>query len=77
MENSLLGIIIRVDNLNEAYKHVHRNKGASGVVVFDRENFYDSVHHDKLMWKISKIIKVGDVISLIRKYLVCGIIIDE
>lgn len=46
------------------------------VVDIDLEKFFDKVHHDKLMRIIFKTINDGDVISLIRKYLVSGISID-
>lgn len=46
------------------------------VVDIDLEKFFDKVHHDKLMRIISKTINDGDVISLVRKYLVSGISID-
>ena len=52
------------------------NGGYNWVVDIDLEKFFDKVHHDKLMRIISKTINDGDVISLIRKYLVSGIEID-
>ena len=53
------------------------NDGYKWIVDIDLEKFFDTVPHDKLMRIISKTIKDGDVISLIRKYLVSGIVIDE
>lgn len=53
------------------------NDGYKWIVDIDLEKFFDTVHHDKLMRIVSKTIKDGDVISLIRKYLVSGIVIDE
>ena len=53
------------------------NDGYKWVVDIDLEKFFDTVHHDKLMRIVSRTIKDGDVISLIRKYLVSGIVIDE
>ena len=50
------------------------NDGYKWIVDIDLEKF---LHHDKLMRIVSKTIKDGDVISLIRKYLVSGIVIDE
>src|SRR5699024_4074923 len=38
--------------------------------------FFDTVHHDKLMRTISHTIKDGDVISVIRKYLVSGVMVE-
>ncbi|WP_425445465.1 reverse transcriptase domain-containing protein [Virgibacillus ndiopensis] len=42
----------------------------------DLERFFDTVHHDKLMRIISHTVKDGDVISLIRKYLVSGVMVN-
>ena len=52
------------------------NEGYDWVVDIDLERFFDTVHHDKLMRIISRTIKDGDVISLIRKYLVSGVMVD-
>ncbi|MFS0671504.1 group II intron reverse transcriptase/maturase [Peribacillus frigoritolerans] len=46
------------------------------VVDIDLERFFDTVHHDKLMRIISNTIKDGNVISLIRKYLVSGVMVN-
>ncbi len=53
------------------------NDGYTWIVDIDLEKFFDTVNHDKLMRLVSNTIKDGDVISLIRKFLVSGIIIDE
>ncbi|WP_246529068.1 reverse transcriptase domain-containing protein, partial [Oceanobacillus oncorhynchi] len=52
------------------------NDGYQWLVDIDLERFFDTVHHDKLMRIISHTIKDGDVISLIRKYLVSGVMVD-
>ena len=52
------------------------NEGYEWVVDNDLERFFDTVHHDKLMRLISNTIADGDVISLIRKYLVSGVMSD-
>ena len=52
------------------------NDGHDWVVDIDLERFFDTVHHDKLMRIISNTIKDGDVISLIRKYLVSGVMVN-
>ncbi len=52
----------------------YMNNGYDWLVDIDLERFFDTVHHDKLMRIISRTIEDGDVISLIRKYLVSGII---
>src|SRR5699024_10695517 len=51
--------------------------GYEWIVDIDLERFFDTVNHDRLMNLISRIIKDGDVISLIRKYLVSGVQIDD
>ena len=52
------------------------NDGHSWIVDIDLERFFDTVDHDKLMTIIGRTIKDGDVISIIRKYLVSGIMVD-
>lgn len=42
----------------------------------DLEKFFDKVNHDILMYKLSKNIKDKRVLSLIRKYLQSGIMIN-
>ena len=53
------------------------NDGNDWIVDIDLEKFFDTVNHDKLMTIIGRTIKDGDVISIIRKYLVSGIMIDD
>ena len=53
------------------------NDGNDWIVDIDLEKFFDTVNHDKLMTLMGKTIKDGDVISIIRKYLVSGIMIDD
>ena len=53
------------------------NDGKDWIVDIDLEKFFDTVNHDKLMTLIGKTIKDGDVISIVRKYLVSGIMIDD
>ena len=53
------------------------NDGYDWIVDIDLEKFFDTVNHDKLMTIIGRTIKDGDVISIIRKYLVSGIMIDD
>ena len=53
------------------------NDGNDWIVDIDLERFFDTVNHDKLMTIIGRTIKDGDVISIIRKYLVSGIMIDD
>ena len=51
------------------------NDGYDWIVDIDLERFFDTVHHDRLMNIISRTIKDGDVISLIRKFLVSGVMV--
>ena len=53
------------------------NNGNNWIVDIDLEKFFDTVNHDKLMTIIGRTIKDGDVISIIRKFLVSGIMIDD
>lgn len=52
------------------------NDGNDWIVDIDLERFFDTVHHDRLMNIISRTISDGDVISLIRKFLVSGVMIQ-
>ena len=52
------------------------NDGYDWVVDIDLERYFDTVHHDKLMRLIANTIDDGDVISLIRKYLVSGVMVN-
>ena len=53
------------------------NAGYTWVVDIDLERFFDTVHHDRLMNIINRTIKDGDVISLIRKFLVSGVMVGD
>ena len=53
------------------------NDGYDWIVDIDLAKFFDTVNHDKLMALIGRTIKDGDVISIIRKFLVSGIMIDN
>lgn len=52
------------------------NEGYDWIVDIDLESFFDTVHHDRLMNLVAKTIPDGDVISLIRKFLVSGVQIN-
>jgi len=49
------------------------NDGYTWVIDIDLEKFFDNVCHDKLISIIMKTIHDGELVSLIRKYLVAGI----
>lgn len=53
------------------------NEGHDWIVDIDLERFFDTVNHDRLMNLVSKTVDDGDVISLIRKFLVSGVQINE
>lgn len=53
------------------------NDGYDWIVDIDLEKFFDTVNHDKLMTLMTRTIKDGDVISIVRKFLVSGIMIDD
>jgi Retron-type reverse transcriptase len=55
----------------------YMNDGYEWIVDIDLERFFDTVHHDRLMNLLSRTVDDGDVISLIRKFLVSGVQIDE
>ena len=55
----------------------YMNDGYEWIVDIDLERFFDTVNHDRLMNLISRVIDDGDVISLIRKYLVSGVQIND
>ena len=53
------------------------NGGFDWIVDIDLERFFDTVHHDRLMNILHRTIPDGDVLSLIRKYLVSGVMVGE
>jgi group II intron reverse transcriptase/maturase len=52
------------------------NAGYEVIVDIDLEKFFDKVNHDKLMQVLNNTIKDSDLLSIIRKYLVSGIMIN-
>ena len=54
----------------------YMNDGHDWIVDIDLERFFDSVNHDRIMRLLSKTIEDGDVISLIRKFLVSGVMVN-
>ena len=53
------------------------NDGYTWIVDIDLEKFFDTVNHDKLTTLTGRTIKDGDVISIIRKFLASGIMIED
>ncbi|MCQ2979583.1 MAG: group II intron reverse transcriptase/maturase [Clostridia bacterium] len=52
------------------------NDGYDWIVDIDLERFFDTVNQDKLINIIRRTIEDGDVVSLIAKYLKCGVLED-
>ncbi|HOR57814.1 MAG TPA: group II intron reverse transcriptase/maturase [bacterium] len=52
------------------------NAGYDWIVDIDLERFFDTVHHDRLMNIINRTVEDGDVLSLIRKFLVSGVMVS-
>ncbi len=65
----LLEKVIFIENLNNAYKQVYKNKGLSGVDGVT----VDELNQDKLIGIIRRTIKDGNLVSLIRKLLQSGV----
>ena len=53
------------------------NDGHNWIVDIDLAKFFDTVDHDKLMTIFGRTVKDGDVISVVRKFLVSGVMIDD
>lgn len=53
------------------------NDGHDWIVDIDLAKFFDTVDQDKLMTIFGRTIKDGDVISVVRKFLVSGVMIDD
>jgi len=53
------------------------NAGYDWIVDIDLERFFDTVNHDRLMNLLHRTIDDGDVLSLIRKYLVSGVMVGN
>ena len=51
--------------------------GHNWIVDIDLAKFFDTVDHDRLMTILGRTIKDGDVISVVRKILVSGVMIDD
>lgn len=52
------------------------NDGYTWIVDIDLEKFFDTVNHDKLIGIIMRTIHDGELVSLIRKYLVADVMKD-
>ena len=62
------------DALKKAKEYIE--EGREEVVDIDLEKFFDKVNHDKLMHRVSLVIKDKRVLKLIRAYLNSGVMIE-
>jgi len=53
------------------------NDGYDWIVDIDLERFFDTVHHDRLMNIIHRTVEDPDVLSLIRRFLVSGVMVGN
>jgi group II intron reverse transcriptase/maturase len=60
--------------IGRALKYI--NEGYTWAVDIDLEKYFDTVNRDKLMRLVSRDVKDGRVISLIRKFLVSGVMVN-
>lgn len=66
--NAHNAILKALDNMNNHQKW---------IVNIDLEKFFDTVNHDRLMMLVANRVGDGDVVSLVRKYLVSGVMIND
>ena len=52
------------------------NDGYDWVVDIDLEKFFDNVPHDRLLRMVSDVVKDGNVVSLVNKFLKAGVMIQ-
>ena len=52
-------------------------KDITGSWILTWKRFFDTVEHDKLISVLNKEIKDGKILSLIRKFLVSGVMVGE
>ena len=50
--------------------------GRTWTIDIDLANYFDTVNHDRLIRRLSQTVKDARVISLVRKYLVSGVMIN-
>ncbi len=54
----------------------YMNDGYEWIVDIDLEKFFDNVPHDRLLRLVSDVVKDGNVVSLVNKFLKAGVMID-
>jgi len=52
------------------------NDGYEWIVDIDLEKFFDNVPHDKLLRLVSDVVKDGNVVSLVNKFLKAGVMVN-
>lgn len=55
----------------------YMNDGYEWIVDIDLEKFFDNVPHDRLLRLFSDVIKDGNVVSLVNKFLKAGVMISD
>ena len=53
------------------------NDGYEWIVDIDLEKFFDNVPHDKLLRLVSDVVKDGNVVSLVNKFLKAGVMVNN
>ena len=54
----------------------YMNDGYEWIVDIDLEKFFDNVPHDKLLRLVSDVVKDGNVVSLVNKFLKAGVMVN-
>ena len=54
----------------------YMNDGYDWIVDIDLEKFFDNVPHDKLLRLVSDVVKDGNVVSLVNKFLKAGVMVN-
>lgn len=55
----------------------YMNDGYDWIVDIDLEKFFDNVPHDRLLRLVSDVVKDGNVVSLVNKFLKAGVMIQD
>lgn len=55
----------------------YMNDGYEWIVDIDLDKFFDNVPHDRLLRLFSDVIKDGNVVSLVNKFLKAGVMISD
>lgn len=55
----------------------YMNDGYEWIVDIDLEKFFDNVPHDRLLRMVSDVVKDGNVVSLVNKFLKAGVMVGK